>query len=100
MRFPTVTPERILTFVSQKYGIPTEDIIGKRKTDAIATARQVAIYLLRELTEMSFANIGKVFNRDHSTVIHSCTQVEKRMMADKLFLAELQGIENSFKLKQ
>lgn len=50
-----VTPERILTFVSQKYGIPTEDIIGKRKTDAIASARQVAIYLLRELTDMSFA---------------------------------------------
>ena len=50
---------------------------------------------------MPAARIGKlVGNRDHSTVIHSCTQVEKRMMADKLFLAELQGIENSFKLKQ
>ncbi|MGN1120947.1 MAG: chromosomal replication initiator protein DnaA, partial [Eubacteriales bacterium] len=62
-----ITPEKVLTYVSQKYGIPTEDIIGKRKTDAIASARQVAIYLLRELTDMSFAGVGKVFNRDHST---------------------------------
>ena len=84
-----VTPERILTFVSQKYGIPTEDIIGKRKTDAIATARQVAIYLLRELTEMSFANIGKVFNRDHSTVVASVNKVKDRMKEDSSFEAQI-----------
>lgn len=84
-----VTPERILTFVSQKYGIPTEDIIGKRKTDAIASARQVAIYLLRELTDMSFANIGKVFNRDHSTVVASVNKVKDRMKEDSSFEAQI-----------
>lgn len=84
-----VTPERILTFVSQKYGIPTEDIIGKRKTDAIASARQVAIYLLREFTDMSFANIGKVFNRDHSTVVASVNKVKDRMKEDSSFEAQI-----------
>ncbi len=84
-----VTPEKILTFVSQKYGIPTEDIIGKRKTDAIASARQVAIYLLRELTDMSFANIGKVFNRDHSTVVASVNKVKDRMKEDSSFEAQI-----------
>ena len=73
----------------KKYGIPTEDIIGKRKTDAIATARQVAIYLLRELTEMSFANIGKVFNRDHSTVVASVNKVKDRMKDDSSFEAQI-----------
>ena len=46
-----ITPERVLTYVSQKYNIQPEDILGKRKTDDIVTARQVAIYLLRELTK-------------------------------------------------
>ena len=49
---------------------------------------------------MPASRIGKLIgNRDHSTVIHSCTQVERRLKADKMFSAELGTIENAFKLK-
>ena len=49
---------------------------------------------------MPASRIGKlVGNRDHSTVIHSCAQVEKRLQVDRAFQAEIISIENSFKLK-
>lgn len=49
---------------------------------------------------MPASRIGKlVGNRDHSTVIHSCSQIEKKLQVDKRFTAEISTIENSFKLK-
>ncbi len=87
-----VTPEKVITYVSQKYNIPFEDIVGKRKTDAIASARQIAVFLLRELTEMSHANVGKVFNRDHSTVVSSVNKIKERMNDDPAFEAEIEDM--------
>lgn len=84
-----VTPEKILMYVSQKYGIPTEDIIGKRRTEAIVSARQVAIYLIRELTDLSFAGIGKVFNRDHATMVASVNKVKEQIDGDSSFEAQI-----------
>ena len=87
-----VTPEKVITYVSQKYNIPFEDIVGKRKTDAIASARQIAVFLLRELTDMSHANVGKVFNRDHSTVVSSVNKIKERMNDDPAFEAEIEDM--------
>ena len=89
-----ITPERVLTYASQKYNIQPEDILGKRKTDDIVTARQVAIYLLRELTEMSHANIGKFFNRDHSTIVASVNRIKERMKEDSSFEAQIDEMIN------
>jgi chromosomal replication initiator protein len=59
------------------------------------------MYLAQKYTKMPSARIGKLIGgRDHSTVIHSCTTVEKRLMVDKAFVAEIDSIEHSFKLKQ
>ncbi len=93
-----ITPEKILTYVSQKYNIPTEDIIGKRKTDVIASARQIAMYLLRELSDsLSFSEIGKVFNRDHATVIAAVNKVKERMKADSGFEAQIDDMMKDIK---
>ncbi len=92
-----VTPEKVITYVSQKYNIPFEDIVGMRKTDAIASARQIAVFLLRELTDMSHANVGKVFNRDHSTVISSVNKIKKRMMDDPAFEAEIDDMKKDLR---
>ena len=83
------------------YNVTQANINSKSRKRDFVVARQVSMYLAQKYTKMPASRIGKlVGNRDHSTVIHSCSQVEKRLKADKLFLAELQGIENSFKLKQ
>ena len=59
------------------------------------------MYLAQKYTKMPAARIGKlVGGRDHSTVIHSCSQVEQRMKVDKAFHSEIASIENSFKLKK
>jgi len=92
-----ITPDKVITYVSQKTGVPFEDIVGKRKTDAVANARQVAVFLLRELTELSHANVGKVFNRDHSTVVASVNKIKERMKADPVFEAQIEDMMTDLK---
>ena len=59
------------------------------------------MYLADKYTKMPASRIGKLMGgRDHSTVIHSCSKVAKRLTVDKLFLDEVTSIENSFKLKR
>ena len=80
------TPERILAAVSERFGVRPESLVGKRRTQAIAQPRQVAMYLMRHLTELSLVEIGRVFGgRDHSTVIHACRTVAERIQAEESF---------------
>lgn len=87
-----VTPEKVITYVSQKCNVPFEDIVGKRKTDSIVSARQIAVFLLRELTDLSHANVGKVFNRDHSTVVSSVNKIKERMKQDPGFESQIEDM--------
>lgn len=70
------TIERIFDIVSRRYGVSEEDIRGKKRNDNIAKARHLCIYLIRQLTELSLADIGKLFSRDHTTVIASINYVK------------------------
>jgi chromosomal replication initiator protein len=71
-----------------------------RKRDYVLV-RQVSMYLAQKYTKMPASRIGQLIgNRDHSTVIHSCMTVEKRLQVDKAFVEELTSIENAFKLKK
>ena len=81
--------EKILKQVSKKHGISVEDIKSKKKTDSIATARHISIYIIRKLTDLSLKEIGKVFGRDHSTIISSINKVELNIRTVKNFENEL-----------
>ena len=68
-----ITPELILGVVARKYDLSTDDLLSSKRSRDIAVPRQIAIYLCRELTELSTTNIGRAFGgRDHTTVLHSC----------------------------
>ncbi len=69
--------QRTLESVSRKYGISIEDLKSKKRTDSIAKARHIAIYLIKEIIEeISLSEIGKIFgDRDHTTVIASLKKV-------------------------
>ena len=69
--------ERTLYYVSQRYGVTVEDLKSKKRTDTIAKARHIAMYLIKEiLEEISLTEIGKIFgDRDHATVIASLKKV-------------------------
>lgn len=70
------TPEMIIREVSRYYCIPVEKLRGSGRSKEMVLPRQVAMYLVRELTEYSLPEIGKVFSRDHTTVLHSINKVE------------------------
>lgn len=75
-----ITAKSINETVSKYYGIPVEDIKGKRKTQDISDARQICMYLCRELTDMSYVVIGKEYgNRHYTTVIHAVDNVKKQV---------------------
>ncbi len=81
--------EKILLHVSKKFGVSVEDIKSKKKTDSIAGSRHISIYIIRKLTDLSLKEIGKVFGRDHSTVISSINKVELNIKTVKNYEAEL-----------
>lgn len=72
----SVMVERILLAVGKKYGVSVEDIKSKKKTENIANARHIAVYIIRKETELSLKEIGRIFNRDHTTVMASLNKVE------------------------
>ncbi len=79
----TVTIKAIQKHVSQNMEISVAEINGRRRTQAVAYARQVAMYLARQLTEASLPQIGKEFGgRDHSTVIHACNKIKEKAEGD------------------
>jgi len=67
--------DKIISTVAKYYGVSVEEIKSKKKTDAVANARHIAIYIIRKLTDKSFKEIGSIFSRDHSTVMASCERV-------------------------
>jgi len=73
------TPELIIGEVSRFYNIDPSVIRSTQKNKNTAEARQIAMYLIRSMTNLSLPDIGREFGRDHSTVIHSLKKVEKDM---------------------
>ena len=95
-----LTVDEIIETVCNHFNVSPSAVGGKSRKRDFVVARQVSMYLAQKYTKMPASRIGKlVGNRDHSTVIHSCTQVENRLKVDKEFLAEIQNLENSFKIK-
>ena len=71
--------EKILSSVSRAYGVPVDQMKSKKRTDTVANARHVAIYLIKQFTELTLKEIGAIFGRDYSTVISSVDKVEKNI---------------------
>ena len=95
-----LTIDDIVEKVSTHYNVTTAAVNSKSRKREYVVARQVTMYLAQKYTKMPASRIGKlVGNRDHSTVIHSCSKVEERLKIDHEFSDEIMSIENSFKLK-
>jgi chromosomal replication initiator protein len=78
-----ITVEKIISEVSTVYGVSPEDLRSSKRSAQISTARKVAIYVVREITQMPLASIGTEFGgRDHSTIVYSVTSVTESMEKD------------------
>ena len=95
-----LTIDDIVETVCHHYNVTVTAVNSKSRKRDYVVARQVTMYLAQKYTKMPASRIGKlVGNRDHSTVIHSCSKVEERLKIDHEFSDEIMSIENSFKLK-
>ena len=87
-----VTVDKIFTAIYNKYHIQKEDILSNKRTKEIALARHLAIYIIRQVTDMSLPSIGKIINRDHTTVLSSIATAEKKMSSDPILNIEVAEI--------
>ncbi|HOI81620.1 MAG: chromosomal replication initiator protein DnaA [Thermovirgaceae bacterium] len=78
-----ITIELIQQVTAESFGIPVSSLSGNKRTSEIALARQVAMYLSRDMTGTTLQQIGYAFNRkDHTTVIHACKKIEESLRKD------------------
>lgn len=87
-----VTVDKIFAAIEKKYDVGKTELTGKSRVKEVAQARHVAIYLIRTITEMSLPNIGKLFNRDHSTIISSIDTIEKKISSSPALEIEINDL--------
>jgi len=78
-----ISSKEITEYVAKHYNIPLLDLLSKKRQKSITITRQISMYIIRNITEQSTSEIGKYFNRDHSTVIHGIDKIEKLISVDE-----------------
>ncbi len=81
-----ITPRRIRETVAGEFDVPAESLRSKTRISRVVRARQTAMFICRQLTDLSLVTIGAQFGgRDHSTVLHSIRKIERLMADDPIF---------------
>jgi chromosomal replication initiator protein len=95
---PEITAPTIMSVTSEFFDVSLEDLCGPGKTKALATARQISMYLCRELTDMSLPKIGQTFGgRDHTTVMHADKKIRKEMAERRRIYDQVQELTSRIK---
>ncbi len=88
-----ITPERIVKAVSDYYGVGLDALKGQKRDKAIVVPRQIAMFLMREETDVSLLRIGaELGNRDHSTVLHACDKITREAGANDELRREISAV--------
>ncbi|MBN2861406.1 MAG: chromosomal replication initiator protein DnaA, partial [Sphaerochaetaceae bacterium] len=86
--------------VCKYYSVTQAELIGNKRSQAIVYPRQIAMYLSRELTDLSLPRIGSEFGgRDHTTVMHATAKIQKLMNAERDVYNQIQTLTNVIKQK-
>ena len=95
-----LTVDDILEKVCNHFNVTQQNVFSRSRKREYVLVRQVSMYLAQKYTKMPASRIGQLIgNRDHSTVIHSCSTIEKRLKIDKDFQNEMKKKEKSFRIK-
>ncbi len=88
-----ITPERIAKAVSEYYGVALEQLRGQKRDKAIVVPRQIAMFLMREETDVSLLRIGaELGGRDHSTVLHACDKITRESAGNDELRREIAAV--------
>ena len=91
-----VTPERIAIAVSDYYDVDLDALRGQKRDRAIVVPRQIAMYLMREETDVSLLRIGaELGGRDHSTVLHACKKIDQEVARNEELRRELAAVREA-----
>ncbi len=91
------TVKRIVAVVSKRLNVSVNDIMGDSRKKPIKNARNISMYIIRSMTQMSLPQIGTTFGRDHSTVHSNISMVENQIVADSAFEASINEIIKEIK---
>jgi len=95
-----ISTGRILAATAESFGVSIADLEGPSRRQPLARARQVAMYLCRELTDLSLPKIGSLFGgRDHTTVIHGINTVKRLMQEDQTLFDLVTALLQSLRRK-
>lgn len=94
------TPDAIISEVARFFGYDEAVIRGTGRSRQIVNARNIAMYLIRNITGLSTIEIGKIFNRDHSTIVHSLDQVNAKIQSDSPFSQTIKDITLNINYKR
>ena len=92
-----ISIDKIMEIVANYYDLTVPDIRGIKRTQSIALARQIAMYLSTQYTRFSTTQIGKYFNKEHGSVIHGAKKIKKCMEENKKLKSDIVNIENRIK---
>jgi chromosomal replication initiator protein len=95
---PELTAEQIMDVVSEYFGVSVDDLRGQSRSRVLVNARQIAMYLCRELTDMSLPRIGAAFGgRDHTTVMHADRKIRQLMSERRTLYNQIADLTNRIK---
>ncbi len=90
--------DKILNVTAQYYEVDAKDIIGTARGQKISLARHISIYLCREITNESFVNIAKFYNKKHTTIMFAYEKIKKELNSKKEIMSALREIRQALKL--
>ena len=94
---PPITMEYIREVVAAHFKISVEEMHGKKRSQKVVLPRQIAMYLSRKIMDVSVLDIGKFFEKDHSTVIHACNKISGEVETDEKMRLTVEGLETKVK---
>lgn len=89
----SVNSEKILKYVSMRYGVKKEDITGSKRDTAIKNARHICAYLMRDMLNMTYKEIGVILDKHHTTIMDSCVKIENNVKKSENFAREIAEIK-------
>ncbi|WP_159079368.1 chromosomal replication initiator protein DnaA [Plantactinospora sp. BC1] len=95
---PEITADQIMISTADYFGVSLEDLRGQSRSRVLVNARQVAMYLCRELTDLSLPRIGQAFGgRDHTTVMHADRKIRQQMAERRSLYNQIAELTNRIK---
>jgi chromosomal replication initiator protein len=89
-----ITVQMVMAETADRFDLSVDELRGPGRSANIALARQIAMYLSRDLTDLSLPKIGQAFDRDHTTVMHACRKIRDLIAKDRAVFSTVNDITN------